>query len=166
MLGAGAIMGTLGRSAIRVAGGALIAAAAIGWVIDHHRSFEPPRHTSTTPERPLRSGEPKQYTDRTARELATLFVGRTPLQAAKLIEGDVGKWLKMFGEVKMIWRSNSQGDVAVILHDGPASVQCAFNSQWSEYLTKTNQGDWISVEGQILDTQIGTPLYLTKCEVD
>ena len=66
----------------------------------------------------------------------------------------------------MIWRSNSQGDVAVILHDGPASVQCAFNSQWSEYLTKTNQGDWISVEGQILDSQIGTPVYLTKCEVD
>jgi hypothetical protein len=115
---------------------------------------------------PLRSGEPKQYTDRTARELATLFVGRTPLQAAKLLEADVGKWLKVFGEVKMIWRSNSQGDVAVILQDGPASVQCAFGSQWSDYLAKTNQGDLISVEGQILDSQIGNPLYLVKCEVD
>jgi hypothetical protein len=167
VLGAGAIMGTLGHRAIRLIGGALILAALLGLGIGHYHNVELPPPVPPRPPTPhLRSDEPKQYTERTARELATLFVGRTPLQASKLIESDVSKWLKVFGEVKMIWRSNSEGDVGLILSDGPASIQCAFGSQWADYFTKINQGDVISVEGQILDSQIGSPLYLTKCEVD
>jgi hypothetical protein len=101
-----------------------------------------------------------------ARELTALFVGRTPLQANKLIEGEIGKWLKVSGTFNNAYKSNSQGDSAVFIQDGSAAIQCAFGPQWTEQINKLNRGDSVSVEGQVWDLQPGNPLYLTKCEVD
>jgi hypothetical protein len=114
-----------------------------------------------------RPSGPKQYTERTARELAALFVGRTPLQANKLIEGEVGKWLKVRGEFNNAYQSNSQGDSSVFIQDGrSAMIQCAFSARWTDQIDKLNRGDPISVEGQIIGAQLGNPFWLVKCEFD
>ncbi len=131
-----------------------------------------PHITQTGPNPPTASPKPsttvgpRRYTDKTAGELVTFFVGRTTLQANKLIEEEVGKWLKVRGTFKNAFTNNSQGDLTVFIREGSAVIQCNFPPQSADRIKDLRDGDPIAIEGQIISNQLGNPFWLMKCEFD
>lgn len=157
------------KSAARQVGLAVIVIAigALAWYFYHGEAPHlPPPAPITGPSPPSTIAGPGQYTDKTAGELVTFFVGRTTLQANKLIEGEVGKWLKVTGIFKNAFTNNSQGDLTVLIRDGSAMIQCNFSSQWTDRIKDLHDGDPIAVEGQIISNQLGNPFWLVKCAFD
>jgi hypothetical protein len=97
------------------------------------------------------------------RELFALIEGRTPLQAAKLIEPYKGLWTELEGEMIHSPLPQGGGCVTTIPVEGKG-VQCRFAQKWCEELDGLKDRSVIKVRGKI-EAQFGDTLALVECEL-
>jgi hypothetical protein len=107
----------------------------------------------------------REFTDRTPRELLTLYDGRTPLQANPLIEPFKGKWIKASGKILNLIPDGMPDTSIAVLRDGDRTIECRLGPQWSSHVFKLNKDDVLTVIGKIASHQNGSQLYLLECEI-
>jgi hypothetical protein len=123
------------------------------------RAVEPP------PSKAVSLDDQREFTSRTPRQLLTLYDGRTPLQADKLMEPYKGLWIQAQGVVFTILPDGVPGHSIGVLRSNNDTIECRFGPSWSHHLARVDKGDTISVVGKISSIQNGSQLYLLDCEV-
>lgn len=106
---------------------------------------------------------PRQFTDRTARELLALYDGRTPFQADPLIAKYKGLWIRVRGQVLNVLPDGRPNWSIVVLKDGDRIIECRVSPQGFDRASKLNKDDVANIEGKISETQNGSQLYLLDC---
>ena len=117
------------------------------------------------PSRPFESLSPKdrEFTTKTVRQLLSLYEGRTPLQADKLLAPDKQKWITVGAIVETLL---PEGERSIgVLKSESDTIECRFRKYWKEKLNSLKKGDTIKVIGKISNTQNGSQLYLSDCEI-
>jgi hypothetical protein len=98
--------------------------------------------------------------------LTGLYKGYTKIQADKLAESFVGKWMKLSGPLNDV--TNSSGDYVVYLENhlfpSGSAVAMRFDKSWKDRLSVLKVGDTIGVLGQIKDID-RVIVFLEKCEL-
>lgn len=109
--------------------------------------------------------KPRQFLDRTPRELFALYEGRTPFQADPIIQPYKGKWIRAEGRIINLLPDGMPGHSIAVLQDGNMVIECRLDERWTDKIVKLNKGEILSVLGQIGPSQNGSQLYLTNCEI-
>jgi hypothetical protein len=102
------------------------------------------------------------FTNRTVRELLSLYEGHTSIQGDELMKPFIGMWIKVTGIVSEI-NPLPGGYLAVLSVKGDA-VGAKFDEKWAKELKRTFRGDTIKLQGKI---RIREPiaLYIEDCEL-
>ncbi len=98
--------------------------------------------------------------------LTGMFKGYTILQAKKLAENYMGKWMKLAGPINDV---TQLGDTYIVylenhLYQSGATVSMRFDKSWKDRLSVLKIGDNIVVLGQIKEID-RTVVLLDKCEL-
>lgn len=107
-----------------------------------------------------------------AEYLTGFFREHTSIQADKLAEAYLGKWMQVSGYVKNVWSSSAGKEYHLILIHQPdkepkyPSVYCLLNfgMEWSERLSVIKRDDPLTAIGKILKVA-SSDLELSECEV-
>lgn len=108
--------------------------------------------------------QPRQFTDKTARELLALYDGRTPIQADPLITPYKGLWIRVRGQVLNVLPDGRSNWSVVVLKDGDRIIECRVDPRGFAQANKLNKDDWANLDGKISANQNGSQLYLLDCE--
>jgi hypothetical protein len=95
---------------------------------------------------------------------ASFYVGKTGLQADKLISPHKGRWLETSGTISML-HPDGKGAVCMLTRDSRRPVECRFSERWVDRLDQCSNGDTLQVVGKIAPHQNGAQLYLLECEI-
>jgi hypothetical protein len=104
--------------------------------------------------------------DVTPEYLMGFYKEHTDVQAAKLAESYIGKWIKQSGKVANVASSESMRTWEVYFADSRAEyiVSLAFDQTWADRVSVLKRGEQISVLGQIGRFD-GSHLHLVHCEL-
>ncbi|WBU29025.1 hypothetical protein OOZ54_20530 [Rhodopseudomonas palustris] len=108
--------------------------------------------------------EKREYTNRSVRDLLSLYEGKTAFQADKLMEPYKGMWLETEGKIVGLY-PDGQGAAVAALRNGGDMIECRFPAESSKALGRYNNGEELKVRGKISTVQNGQQLYLLYCEV-
>jgi hypothetical protein len=166
-IGAGALMGVLGKRVVAIIGGILLGLGLGGLAISLYQGDSvPPKLPPTNPLPPLPRTPPattaeRIYTDKTVDDMLGPCAGHTSLQCSNFVAPEVGKWLTTKGTVANIFPP-----AMLILIVGPKNqgVQCYFRDEWKPKLAGYSNSDGITVTGKIEQVQVGI-LVLSDCEL-
>lgn len=124
-------------------------------------------HSPSTRVTTIQTTEDQQriFTDKSVRDLLSLFDGRLPFQADKLIEPFKGTWIKGEGVVRNIIADGVPGHSIVVLSSGGDQIECRFGALWSSDIGRLDREDTLRFVGKIGSLQNGQQLYLSNCEV-
>jgi hypothetical protein len=107
--------------------------------------------------------------DVTPAYLASLYGEHTEIQADKLLEAFVGKWMRVSGSVEEVFATDENGACVAFPHEGPdePSVMMYFRGKAviDDQLRVLKIGDRITVIGQIESASAGV-IVLKNCELE
>ena len=115
------------------------------------------------------SGEaPRIYTVRKSEDLIKSVTGLTSIEADRVVEPHIGKWLKVEGSINDISLSKFSEDFYYILNIGHpldrTHVVLFFEKSWGPTIETMQRGDWISAEGKINSID-NRSIMLKQCEL-
>lgn len=131
------------------------------WVL---RNFKKDHRTQVGEEQEMREEqERKIYTLRTAQELFDEFKNRTDMEAQRLLQPHIGKWLVVEDVVKNVLEQDRSIAVLVGKRLGP-TICLVFEKDWQQQLETLREGDAIMAEGRISEVD-SSAMYLSNCEM-
>lgn len=128
------------------------------------KSHPPVPLVATPAAPPTPSPAPREFANRTPRQLLAFYENLTPFQADKLIQPYKGLWIEAESQILNIL-AEGQGRSIVILRDAKDTIDCRFGPQWGDAIGRLATGETLRVIGKINDSQNGQQLYLSECEV-
>jgi hypothetical protein len=128
--------------------------------------------TISTGEREVPTGrlpDGRTLVDVTPAYLASLYGEHTEIQADKLLEAFVKKWMRVSGSVEEVFATDENGACVAFPHEGPdePSVMMYFRGKAiiDDQLRVLKIGDRITVIGQIESASAGV-IVLKNCELE
>jgi hypothetical protein len=88
------------------------------------------------------------------------FTGKTNLQGRQLVEVYIGHWMRVTGELKNVYTSNT----VILGFPSYKTVDCVFSENWRARLAMMQPGESLDVLGKI-DRIDSTTIYLKDCEL-
>jgi hypothetical protein len=123
------------------------------------------RKSAVQPPQMSKKEQPRQQgASVSPRQLLTLYENRTPLQADKLLQPYKGTQIESEGTVLTILSDGGNGVIGV-LRNGTDTIECRFSAKWRDVLSSKEKGDRVGFRGTISESQNGSQLYVSNCEV-
>lgn len=98
--------------------------------------------------------------------LISFFKEHTAIQAKKLSEVYIGKWMEISGVVREVTPIDSQTEIAMLTFKQPSDLTTLFfrTKKWVDRVSGLRRGDSISAVGQI-DKVVSSHIELEHCEL-
>jgi hypothetical protein len=110
------------------------------------------------------SNESRSFTDATPNYLLQIYNNHTDIQASRLVQPYMGKWMKVEGIVEQVAPEPYGGGIyAVIAYDKDAFLGLRFKANWHDRVFSLVKGDRIAVVGRLENVQ-PMGLTLSECE--
>jgi hypothetical protein len=155
--------------------GAFAACIIIGGVLNTVAMFRKPQVAARADDRQILqttrtpTADGRIFVDVTPAYLGGLFEGHTDIQAQKLIQPFVGKWMEISGKLGEV--SEGHGFLQVTLQSAyplvtilAVRVYMHFHVKWTDRLSVLRQGDALTIVGQI-DRVDKLSVVLRACEL-